>query len=51
VRRASRLKLFGSDFTQQAVEVFASTDHGATWSYRSSCASESGLANSIGHGI
>jgi len=39
------------DFTQQAVEVFASTDHGATWSYRSSCTSESGLANSIGHGI
>ncbi|MEY9931591.1 hypothetical protein ABH926_006240 [Catenulispora sp. GP43] len=39
------------DYTQQAVEVFASTDHGATWSYRSSCASESGTANSQGHGI
>ena len=39
------------DYTQQAVEVFISTDHGATWSYRSSCTSESGMANSQGHGI
>ncbi|MCO5993356.1 ricin-type beta-trefoil lectin domain protein [Actinoallomurus rhizosphaericola] len=39
------------DYTQQAIEVFTSTDQGATWSYRSSCTSESGLANSQGHGI
>ncbi|WGL51396.1 ricin-type beta-trefoil lectin domain protein [Nocardioides sp. BP30] len=39
------------DYTQQAVEVFVSTNQGASWSYRSSCASESGLANSTGHGI
>lgn len=39
------------DYTQQAVEVFASTNQGATWSYRSSCASESGTANTTGHGI
>lgn len=40
-----------NDFTQQAVEVFASTDHGATWTYRSSCATETGQANTTGHGI
>lgn len=39
------------DYRQQAVEVFVSTNQGASWSYRSSCASESGQANSIGHGI
>jgi len=39
------------DYTQQSIEVFTSTDHGATWSYRSACTSESGLANTIGHGI
>jgi len=39
------------DYTQQAVEVFVSTNQGASWSYRSSCASEAGLANSTGHGI
>jgi hypothetical protein len=39
------------DYTQQAVEVFKSTDHGVTWSYLSSCASETGMANSTGHGI
>ncbi|MGO4533902.1 ricin-type beta-trefoil lectin domain protein [Leifsonia sp. 2MCAF36] len=39
------------DYTQQAVEVFTSTNQGATWSYRSSCASESGTANTTGHGI
>lgn len=39
------------DYTQQAVEVFVSTNQGASWSYRSSCASESGMANSTGHGI
>ena len=39
------------DFTQQAIEVFVSTDHGSSWSYRSSCTSESGMANTTGHGI
>lgn len=39
------------DYTQQSVEVFVSTDHGVTWSYRSSCAGESGTANTTGHGI
>lgn len=39
------------DYTQQAVEVFASTNQGASWSYRSSCTSESGTANTQGHGI
>jgi hypothetical protein len=40
-----------NNFTQQAIEVFVSTDHGVTWSYRSSCTSESGQANTEGHGI
>jgi hypothetical protein len=40
-----------NDYTQQSIEVFSSTDHGVTWSYRSACTSESGLANSQGHGI
>ncbi|MEU6173646.1 ricin-type beta-trefoil lectin domain protein [Streptantibioticus parmotrematis] len=40
-----------NDYTQQAVEVFYSTDHGVTWNYRSSCTSESGMANTQGHGI
>lgn len=39
------------DFTAQKVEVFRSTDHGATWSYLSECTSTSGLPNTIGHGI
>ncbi len=39
------------DYTHQAIEVFVSTDHGSTWSYRSSCTSESGMANTQGHGI
>ena len=39
------------DYTQQAIEVFISTDHGISWSYRSSCASESGQPNTIMHGI
>lgn len=39
------------DYTQQAIEVFASTNQGASWSYRSSCTAESGLADTIGHGI
>jgi hypothetical protein len=40
-----------NDYTQQSVEVFYSTDHGATWSDRSSCASETGQPNTQGHGI
>ncbi|MBY8886086.1 ricin-type beta-trefoil lectin domain protein [Streptomyces sp. PTM05] len=40
-----------NEYTQQAVEVFYSTDHGVTWNYRSSCTSESGMANTQGHGI
>jgi hypothetical protein len=39
------------DYTQQAVELFYSTDDGVTWNYRSSCASESGMADTEGHGI
>jgi hypothetical protein len=39
------------DFRQQALEVFASTDHGVTWHYRSSCASESGQPDTPGHGL
>ncbi len=39
------------DYTQQEIEVFVSTDQGASWSYRSSCASESGMTNTTGHGI
>jgi len=40
-----------NDYTQQAIEVFRSADQGHTWTYLSSCASESGLSNTIGHGI
>jgi hypothetical protein len=39
------------DYTQQAVEVFYSTNGGVTWNYRSSCTSESGQADTEGHGI
>ena len=39
------------DYTQQSVEVFTSTNGGVSWSYRSACTSESGLANTTGHGI
>jgi hypothetical protein len=39
------------DFRQQAIMVFISRDHGATWSYRSSCASEAMQVNNEGHGI
>jgi hypothetical protein len=39
------------DYTQQAVEVFYSTNGGVTWTYRSSCTSESGQADTEGHGI
>lgn len=40
-----------NNYTQQAIEVFASTNQGVGWSYRGSCASEAGLANTQGHGI
>lgn len=40
-----------NNYTQQAIEVFDSTDGGHTWTYRSSCASESGQPNTQGHGI
>lgn len=40
-----------NNYTEQAIEVFVSTDHGVTWSYRSSCTSESGQADTEGHGI
>ena len=39
------------DFRTQAIMVFTSGDHGATWSYRSSCASEALQVNNEGHGI
>lgn len=39
------------DYTQQAIEIFVSTDGGVNWSYRSSCTSESGQADTEGHGI
>lgn len=39
------------DYTQQAVEVYVSTNQGTSWTYRSSCTSESGQANTEGHGI
>ncbi|WP_066516062.1 sialidase family protein [Curtobacterium ammoniigenes] len=39
------------DYTQQAIEVFVSTNQGASWSYRSSCTAETGMTNSEGHGI
>ena len=39
------------DYTAQSVEVFVSQDHGSSWTYRSSCASETGQANTIKHGI
>jgi hypothetical protein len=39
------------DYTQQAIEVFYSTNQGVTWNYRSSCTSESGMADTTGHGI
>jgi hypothetical protein len=43
--------LTAPDYTQQAIEVFRSADHGTTWSYLSSCASETGMPNTAGHGI
>ncbi|RVX39056.1 ricin-type beta-trefoil lectin protein [Nonomuraea polychroma] len=39
------------DYTAQKVEVFKSTDHGATWTYLSNCTQTSGQPNSWGHGI
>ncbi len=39
------------NFTAQKVEVFKSTDHGATWTYLSNCTQTSGQPNTIGHGI
>jgi hypothetical protein len=39
------------DFTAQKVEVFKSTDYGASWQYLSDCTSTSGMPNTIGHGI
>jgi hypothetical protein len=39
------------DFTQQAIEVFVSRDHGLTWTYRSNCAAESHMGKHAGHGI
>ena len=39
------------NFTAQKIEVFKSTDHGATWQYLSNCTQTSGLPNTIGAGI
>lgn len=39
------------DYTQQSIEVFTSTNGGVSWSYRSACTTESGLADTTGHGI
>lgn len=40
-----------ADLSQQAIDVYVSTDHGYTWSYLSDCTSESGLPNTTAHGI
>ncbi|GAA3085577.1 hypothetical protein JOF29_002902 [Kribbella aluminosa] len=39
------------NFTAQKIEVFKSTDHGASWQYLSNCTQTSGLPNTIGAGI
>lgn len=39
------------NYTTQKVEVFRSTDGGATWGFLSNCTSTSGLPNTWGHGI
>ncbi|MEV4565358.1 ricin-type beta-trefoil lectin domain protein [Nonomuraea sp. NPDC049419] len=39
------------DYRAQKVEVFKSTDHGASWTYLSNCTQTSGLPDTIGHGI
>lgn len=39
------------DYTAQKVEVFRSTDHGATWHYLSNCTQTSAQPDTWGHGI
>lgn len=39
------------NFTAQKIEVFKSTDHGASWQYLSNCTQTSGQPNTIGQGI
>ncbi|MBE1876063.1 sialidase family protein [Myceligenerans pegani] len=39
------------DYSAQKVEVFRSTDQGATWQYLSVCTQTSGLPDTWGHGI
>lgn len=39
------------DYTTQKVEVFKSTNGGASWQYLSNCTQTSGLPNAWGHGI
>jgi len=39
------------DFTRQDMQVYASTDQGRHWTYRSSCARETGMPNHQGLGI
>jgi BNR/Asp-box repeat. len=39
------------DFTQQDMQVYASVDGGRHWTYRSSCARETGMPNRMGLGI
>jgi hypothetical protein len=39
------------DYTAQKVEVFKSTNGGASWQFLSNCTQTSGLPNSWGHGI
>ena len=39
------------DFTRQDMEVYASTDGGRSWRYRSSCVQEAGMPNREGLGI
>lgn len=39
------------NFTAQKIEVFKSTNRGASWQYLSNCTQTSGQPNTIGHGI
>ncbi|WP_423919731.1 ricin-type beta-trefoil lectin domain protein [Frigoribacterium sp. 2-23] len=39
------------DYTTQKIEVFKSTNGGASWQFLSNCTQTSGLPNSWGHGI
>jgi hypothetical protein len=39
------------NYTAQKVEVFRSTDDGATWQFLSNCTQTSGMPNGWGHGI